>query len=119
MEETSAALIAAGKQLIDFENIHRSPNIDLIHCAREAAFASKAAGKLAAVTKVDSVRDVASAAANAAKQTEFLARKLACRIGLPVQTATPFLPTLASRGFSEGHVAAMAVMKRRAIDEFI
>jgi hypothetical protein len=96
--DDAAALIASvdgDKQMIDLQNVHRSPLMELVHCAREAANTAKAAKQLAMTTKVDVVKDTATAAANSAKHTEFLARKLACRLNVPVQAGQPFLPTLA------------------------
>ena len=117
MDEVEAAallgVVDAGKQMVDMQSVHRSPNMELVHCAREAAFTAKASAQLAATTKVDTVKDAATAASNAAKHTEFLARKLACRLGLPVQTGEPFLPTLAKSQTSEWMLAAVVARDKR------
>lgn len=121
MEDSAASLIAAtpaGKQLLDLQSVHHSPNMSLVHCAREAAYAAKAAAKLAASTKVDPVKDMANAATGAAEHTEFLARKLACRLGLPVMAGDPFLPTLARSG-EVALGALVAAVTRRRVYEFI
>ena len=117
MDETASLLGAddAGKEMVDIQALHRDPHMEIVHCAREAAFAAKAAKQLGATTKVDTVKHLADAAANSAKFTEFLARKLACRLNLPVQSGEPFLPTLA-RAQADW---MLCLALRRSVNEFI
>ncbi len=120
MDESACLLgsAEAGKQLLDLQSIHQSANMELVHCAREAAYAGAAAAKLAASTQVDAVKDAANVTAGAAKHTEILARKLACQIGLPVMTGEPFLPTLA-RTMSVALPPDLALTAMRRVVEFI
>ncbi len=107
----TAALIVGSSDVASLENVHMSPLFELTTVAREAAFLAKAAAKTGSLAKVEQVADLARELENAAKHTEFLARKIACRLNLPVQTSEPFLPTLKSE--TEGCMWMVGIERRR------
>ena len=91
--------------------------MEIVTAAREAHLAGQAADALTTASKSAGVAALASNMAGAAKAAEFTARKIGCRLHMPVDASPPHLPMMAQVGV-EG-LLLMSTARLELIRKFI
>jgi hypothetical protein len=84
------------KDVGDLVSLASKPNMELVHATREAINTQKCAALLHKNSNVLLHQQVAKQLKDSARQVELDARKLACRLGIPVNANKPFTPMMVS-----------------------